>query len=124
MCLKRQMVFPTIVCRTTRTAKNLLSRVFEREVGVIRIILSFVGPNANPHNPDWQVEEILELTREKSELAVVTQTQADTIRELTQSNRSLARSVETLSNVMAGRGVPSKKEERVPVQQPRKKRKK
>jgi hypothetical protein len=105
ICLKRQEEAPSaFVSRETRVVLSILGAFCP---DLVRRVLEYVGPYAEPHDAGWmakEARELLELRREAKarasggafeELVAANKKQAATIEKLVETNEKLAATIET-----------------------------
>ena len=89
--LLRHHADPSIVVSPSATiVLSLLSRIYDRERGLVRHILEYIGPNsAPPEDEGWQMDELTKLTRANAAKDEALAAQQQTIASLMASNAAL-----------------------------------
>ncbi|GMI38017.1 hypothetical protein TeGR_g15049 [Tetraparma gracilis] len=105
-CVLHSMSSPPVcICTQTQTALTLMIGLHDREKGLLRLVISFVGPNQQTYNPDWALAELLAQKKATDTLAVANAALTSANAALVATNASQQRTIEALST--AGAGSPS-----------------
>ena len=98
MSLLRHRADPSIIVSPSATiVLSLLSRIYDRERGLVRHIMEYIGPNAaSPEDEGWQMDELRKLTRQNAEAQQTIAAQQQTIATQATAKASLTQTVASL----------------------------
>ena len=103
LCIAKFAARPTVGAAPAQ----LLADLYNREIGVVRLILSFVGPNQDNYDDTWMFQALLrmQLSHSAEDLTIETQqaviaaqaeTMATTIKKQAETIESQQRTIEAL----------------------------